>query len=358
MHVESLPVRAGQRLLRSVLACGLLLCLPFAAAADPPELAVLTWANYVDPAVVAAFEARCDCRVTLLYYQTDDARDELMVESDGRGYDVVLLNGLMLHTYRERGWLRPVDAGEIPNLAHVAPYWRRAFDGAEQYGVPYFWGTLGIAYREDLVTTPVRRWSDLLQPAAELQGRIAMIDSARDLLSAPLKSLGESLNTTEPEALDAARELLLAQKPHVRSYSYVALNGESALVTGDIVAAMMYNGDALMLQALQPAIRFVLPDEGGLVWVDYLVILRHADEPRLAAAFIDFLNEPAMAARNARFVHYATPNLAAERLLPDAFRADPLIYPDAETLRQSEFHRRLPPRVESSYNDIFIGVVE
>jgi spermidine/putrescine transport system substrate-binding protein len=328
------------------------------AATDPPELVVLTWADYVDPEVVTAFEAQCDCRVTQFFFESDDARDKLMVESDGRGYDIVLLNGLMLHTYRQRGWLRPIEAGEIPNLAHVDPVWRRAFDGAERFAVPYFWGTMGIAYRSDLVESPLRRWSDLLQPSDGLKGRIAMIDSARDLLSAPLKSLGESLNSAEPTALRAARELLLAQKPHVRSYSYVALNEDSALVTGDVVAAMMYNGDALMLQELQPEIRFVLPEEGGLIWVDYLAILDRSGQPRLAAEFIDFLNEPGMAARNAQFVHYATPNRAAERLLPASFLDDPLIYPDAGTLQQSEYQSRLPPRIERSYSDIFVSVVE
>lgn len=357
MRLESLPVRTGRRFSWSALACGLLLCVSVAAA-EPPELVVLTWADYVDPDVVTAFEGRCGCRVTQLYFRTDDARDTLMVESDGSGYDIVLLNGLMLHTYRERGWLRPIDAHEIPNLVHVDATWRRAFDGAERYGVPYFWGTMGIAYREDLVTSPPRRWVDLLQPAAELQGRIAMIDSARDLLTVALKSLGKSLNSVEPQDLRAAQDLLLAQRPHVRNYSYLALNQESALVAGDVVAAMMYNGDALMLRALQPAIRFVLPEEGSLAWVDYLVIPRHADEPRLAAAFIDFLNEPAIAARNARFVHYASPNTAAERLLPESFLADPLIYPDPLTRQRLEYQRRLPPRIERLYNDIFISVVE
>jgi spermidine/putrescine transport system substrate-binding protein len=358
MQLTYLEALGISRLFRQALTWGLFLCVGTVAASARPELIVLTWPDYIDPGVVAEFEARCDCRVTRFYFKTDDARDTLMVESDGRGYDVVLLNGLMLHTYRQRGWLRPIDAGEMPNLAHVDPAWRRTFDGTERFGVPYFWGTMGIAYREDLVASPIRRWSDLLQPAAELHGRIAMMDSARDLLSAALKSLGASLNSTEPAVLQAAHELLLAQKPHVHGYSYVALNADSALVTGNVVAAMTYNGDALMLRQLEPAIRFVLPDEGGLIWVDYLTILSHASEPQLAAAFIDFLNEPAIAARNARFVHYATPNTAAEPFLPEAFLADPLIYPDAEILRQSEYQRRLPPRVERRYNEIFISVVE
>jgi spermidine/putrescine transport system substrate-binding protein len=338
--------------------CALLWTSLGAAAEGKRELVFLTWAQYLDPAVVTAFEAHCGCRLKLVYFETDDDRDSRMVESDGAGYDVVMLNGLMLQTYQQRGWLAPIDAAPMPHLAHLDPKWRSAFAAAEDYAVPYFWGTMGIAYRKDLVPAPITRWRDLMQPPEALRGRIVMMDSARDLLTAALKSLGASLNSTEAATLQAAKKLLLEQKPHVRSYSYVALNAESALVTGEAAAAMLFNGDALTLQAHNPAIEFVLPEEGGLIWVDYLTVLQRSANKELAAAFINFLNEPEIAARNAQFVHYATPNLAAERLLPAAFRADPVIYPDAATLHNSEYYAQLPPRVERAYSEIFTSVVE
>ncbi len=348
--------RFAQGLLLAV--CGLLWPVLGAAATPERELVFLTWADYLDPEVAAVFESQCGCRLKLVYFETDDARDKLMVDSDGAGYDLVMLNGLMLHTYQRRGWLARIEPQRVPNLVHLDPKWRNAFDAAADYAVPYFWGTLGIAYRKDLVPTPITGWHDLMQPSAALHGKIAMIDSARDLLTAPLKSLGASLNSTDPQTLQAAKQVLLQQKPHVRSYSYVALTKDSALLTGEIVAAMIFNGDALTLQQHNPGIAFVLPREGGQIWVDYLTLMQRSANPDLAAAFIDFLNTPQIAARNAQFVHYATPNLAAERLLPAEFLADPVIYPDAESLARAEYYIRLPPRVERTYSEIFSSVVE
>lgn len=335
------------------------LCLgPALAAETQRELVVLTWADYLDPEVAEEFEAKCDCSLKLVYFETDDARDRLMVESNGSGYDVVLLNGLMVQTYQQRGWLSPIDATQLTNLVHVDPKWRDAFDAAREYAVPYFWGTMGIAYRQDLAPEPITRWRDLLHPHESLRGRIIMIDSARELMAASLKSLGASLNATDPATLQAAQDLLLAQRPFVRSYSYVALTGESALLSGEVVAAMLFNGDALMLQQREPNIVFALPEEGGQLWVDYLAVLQGSPHRDLAMAFIDFLNQPEIAARNARFVHYATPNLAAEKLLPAEFLGHPVIYPPAETLVNSEYYTSLPPRVEKRYSEIFTNVVE
>jgi spermidine/putrescine transport system substrate-binding protein len=327
-------------------------------AAESRELVFLTWADYISPEIVSGFERECRCRVKTVFFDSDDVRDTLMVESDGAGYDVVVLNGLMLHTYAKRGWLAPIETSAVPNAALIDQQWRTAFEAAERYGVPYFWGTLGIGYRKDLAGGPIRSWSDLMDPGEALRGRILMVDSARDLLSAALKSLGASLNSADPGVLAQARQRLLAQRPFVRSYSYVSLDAESALVTGDAVASMLFNGDARMLQQYNPEIDFVLPAEGGAIWIDYLAIAQRSGNQDLAADFIDFLNRPQIAAENAQYVHYATPNSAAETRLPRAFLDDPVIYPDNASLVNSEYFSRLPPRVERLYNEIFTAVVE
>jgi len=322
------------------------------------ELVFLTWSDYVDPELVSEFESRCDCVVRQVFFETDDFRDELMLESEGSGFDLVMVNGLMLDRYRRRGWLAPIPNTGLANLVHVDPRWSQAFNGAQGYAVPYFWGTMGIAYRKDLVAEPINSWRQIFEPAAELSGKLALIRSARDLLAGPLKALGYSLNTTSPSELAEAEQLLKEQKPHVFSYSYVSLSKDSTLVTGDVVAAVTFNGDALMLQQHNPNIVYVLPEEGSEIWVDYLTVSSSSANKELAWQFVDFLNQPGNAARNARFAYYASPNLAAAALLPAEFLGNRLIYPDAQTLKNSEFYRNLPPRVERRYSDIYNRIAE
>lgn len=185
-----------------------------------------------------------------------------------------------------------------------------------------------------------------------------MIKSARDAIGMALKALGHSANSTDARALDEAEQLLLEQRPHVKSYTYVSLGEESDLVKGGIVAAMIYNGDALMLREHNSEIVFTVPREGGALWVDYLTVPRASPRKALAARFIDFLTEPRNAARNADFVHYATTNRGAEKLLPPEYFAEPVIYPPKDVLARCEFDAELAPRVVKRRNDIFARVLQ
>lgn len=96
--------------------------------------------------------------------------------------------------------------------------------------------------------------------------------------------------------------------------------------------------------------------KGSNLWADYLVVLEKSDKKDLARAFVNFLNEPENAAQLAQYVYYATPNLAAEKLLPAAFLADPIIYPPADVLAKSEVFRALPPRAEKRRSSIYAKI--
>jgi spermidine/putrescine transport system substrate-binding protein len=159
-----------------------------------------------------------------------------------------------------------------------------------------------------------------------------------------LKSLGFSSNSEDEHALSRVRELLRAQKPHVHSSKYLSMDESSLLVKGEVIAAMAYNGDALMMAEYNDHIRYVIPEEGGEIWIDYFVIANHATNPDLAHTFLNFINEPANAARMATFVYYATPNLAAEKLLDEDFLNNPIIYPQPNSLQNSELYAPRSPR--------------
>jgi len=328
-----------------------------AAAAEQRELVLLNWSEYLDPELVEKFEKQYGVKVKEVYYESDEERDKMMIDSDGKGYDLVLVDGTSIKTYVKRGWIAPLSERDLPNTRHIDARWRKAHEYAESHAVPYFWGTLGIAYRSDLVSQPLTSWKQFFRPAEELRGKIAVINDTRDLVGMTLRSLGHSLNTNDESALAAAEFLLREQQPYVGSYEYITLDEESALVTGDIWATMVYSGDALVVQELNENIEYVIPSEGTSLWVDYLAVLQSSRNKDLAWAFINFLNEPRHAAQLAEFVYYPTPNKAAEEFLPAEFLEDELIYPDEATLARSEFYQELPPRVLRSYAGILARVV-
>lgn len=317
------------------------------------ELVVLTWTDYIDPAVVAEFEQRFNANVKFFYFESDDDRDDLLVQSNGLGYDLVLADGISVTEYAKFDWLMPLTEADIPNVRHVDARWRRAFPKTYEYGVPYFWSTIGIAYRRDLVAEPLARWMDLFKPQPALHGKILMIKHGRDVIGMALKTLGYSQNSEDVDALAQAQQLLLGQKPHVKGYSYVAITERSALLSGDVVAAMVFNGDGVALHKLNPNIEFVVPAEGTNLGVDYFTVTKSSPNKDLAKAFINFINEPENAARIATFVHFPTPNKAAAKLLRSDHLANTVIYPDTKTLERSEFLTELTPVVTKHRNEIF-----
>ncbi|MFZ5765055.1 MAG: polyamine ABC transporter substrate-binding protein [Thermodesulfobacteriota bacterium] len=329
---------------------------------EPPavtdrKLVILNWSDYLDPEVLAEFTRKTGIRVNEVYFETDELRNEMLVTAGGKGFDLILASGISIAAYAGRGWLSPLAEEEIPNLRFVDKKWREAFPAASRFGVPYLWGTLGIAYRADLLSEPVTSWMALFRPTADLKGKVLMYKDSRDMMGMALKALGHSANSTDPAALDAAKTLLLAQKPFVRSYSFYALTEDADLVTGKAAISMMYNGDALTLKEFNPTIAFVVPNEGGNLWCDYFVLSTSSDKHELAVQFLNFIHEPAVMARLARFASFATTNTAAEKLLPADFLTDPVIYPPPTILARSESYVPLPPRVMKRINTIFNTVI-
>lgn len=329
-----------------------------ASPSSARELIILNWSDYLDPELIEEFEQEFNVNIKEVYFENDEARDRLMLQSDGQGYDIAIVDGTTLTSYQQRGWLASIDERDVPNLQHIDKRWLAAHPSANGHAVPYFWGTIGIAYRSDLVSDEITSWQQILSPAEELRGRIVMVDDNRDLLSPALITLGGSPNSSDPQDLEAASVLLQEQRPYVREYGYVSLGEESELVTGDVWVAMMYSGDALVVQEHNESIEYVVPEEGTVLWVDYLAVLNASSKKALAKQFINFLNEPGNAARQAEYVYYPTPNKAAEALLPAEFLEDELIYPPQERIEKSEFYRVLPAPITRRYANITAAVTD
>lgn len=221
------------------------------------------------------------------------------------------------------------------------------------YAVPYVWGTIGIAYRRDLVKKEITSWLDLYRPSEDLRGKIVMINDSNATIGMALKALGYSWNSEDKRHYNKARELVFRQKPYVYDYAYVTLNQQSSLVAGDIRMAMVYNGDGLVLQAQHPQIAFSIPKEGTGLWIDYLVIMKQSRNKKLAGQFVNFLNEPENAAQLAQYLKFATPNTAAKALLSPDHLGNTMIYPDPETLEKSEIKKAVSPEIQKLQFTIF-----
>ena len=344
----------------SLLALALYALVPLATTdvhADDQTLTIITWSDFLDPDLVRKFEAAAGVELQEVLIDSDDMRDRLLVNADGEDFDLAFVDGNQLDLYRARGWLSALPVDATPNLRHIDPVWAQRYPASTGHAMPFLWGTTGIAYRSDLVTRPIRSWLDLFQPGDELCGRIMMQRNAQDTVETALRALGKNPATDEPAALNEAERLMVAQRDCVVEYGYMNLDENSELLTGEVWAAMAYNGDALMIQQYNSDIAFVLPEDGSEVWMDFLVVLKKATHKQLALRFVNFMAEPRHAAQQALYSFYATPNLAAMALLPEDFRNNPVIYPSAETLSRAAVDQAYAPRLARRHNQIMFRVL-
>ena len=285
-------------------------------AADQPVLNVYNWDDYIDDKTIPEFEEKFGVKVN---YDVYDSNESLLakLQAGASGFDVVFPSDYMIEIMIQLGLLEPLDKSLIPNIELLDPaFLAQPFDPENQYSLPFTWGTAGIGYRSDMVEESVESWGIMFDP--KYAGRIVMLDDARETLGAALKYLGFSLNSTNPDELEQAKALLIEQKSLIKAY--VSAQGEQMLVSGDAWFVHNWNGDIYRVAAENPAIKYVIPQEGTSKFIDNCAIPKGAQNKELAHAFINFLLEPEVDARIHNQIQYLTPNKAALPFLDESLR--------------------------------------
>ncbi len=308
----------------------LYLTLSAAATAKENTLKVFTWEGYIDPEIVIAFEDKYAIKVEFLYYSHDEHRDQVMAETNGFGFDVVIVDDVELPAYIYQKWLAPIDSTKIEYLSDQGDIWKQTVPSAEGYAVPYGWGTYGIAYRGDLLTQKITRWSDLFPPSQELIGNIVMPPQTIELLYIALLANGYPTNNPTQEQLKVAQQALLNQKQYVKSYQTIGEQIE-ALADGSVKAIVTYNTDALYVQEEIENLEFVSPEDGTLLWIDFLTISANSQNKEMAMHFINFLSQPEIAAQNSEYLYMPTFSDKANAMLPMEMKNNPLLFPNMAT---------------------------
>ena len=324
-----------------------------------PVLTLYNWSEYIDESLLTSFEERHGIKVKQVFYETDELKDEYLLSTNGgEGLDLIIGSDTSFKTYIKHGWIAALDKTLIPNITHIDPRWTNATAQLSPYSIPYLWGTVGIAYRNDKILAPISSWLSLYRPAPELKGKIMMIDDSRDTLGLALKALGYSINSTNTNELAAAEKLLKAQRPSVSNYSYINLSEKSSLISGKTWITMVYNGDGLTLEELTPNITFVVPEEGTNFWVDHIAVLEKSQQKALAYKFINFINDPINAAQLATSLNFASPNTSAIHHLDKAFLKNKAIYPEQSIVDKSESYKEFSPREQKKRNEVYLRSVE
>ncbi|KAB7668807.1 ABC transporter substrate-binding protein [Bacillus sp. B1-b2] len=314
-------------------------------------ITVFNWGDYIDEDLITKFEDETGIKVI---YETFDSNEAMMtkIEQGGTNYDIAIPSEYTIEKMKEEDLLIPIDHAKLSNLKYIdTRFMDLSFDPGNEYSIPYFWGTVGIAYNTKMLEgREITSWNDLWD--TDLKNKILLVDGAREIMGMSLNSLNYSLNDKNHQHLKEAKEKLDTLTPNVKAI----VGDEIKLLLGNEEAAIgvLWSGDASEAMAENEDIEYVVPEEGSNLWFDNMVIPKTAKNIDAAHQFINFMLDPQNAAQNTEYVGYSTPNKGAMKYLPEEITSDKRFYLDEELTSKLEVYENLGKQSLSEYNDLFL----
>lgn len=314
-------------------------------------LNLYNWGDYIDPSLLTKFEEETGYRVV---YETFDSNEAMYtkIQQGGTAYDLAIPSEYMIDRMMEEKLVLPIDHSRLKGLENIdEDFLDLAFDPGNQYSIPYFWGTLGIIYNDQMIEEEsIQTWDDLWDPS--LRNSLMLIDSAREVMGFSLQSLGYSLNSKNMDELNQAKEKLDTLMPNVKAI--VADEIKMYMIQEEAAIAVTFSGEAVDMIDENEHLHYVVPEEGSNLWFDNIVIPKTATNLDAAYAFINFMLDPENAAQNADYIGYSTPNKEAMKLLPEETTEDEQFYPSQEAIEHMEVYENLGPEYLGIYNDLYL----
>jgi len=344
-------------------------------------LKVYNWSDYIDETVLSDFEewykAQTGEDITVVY-QTFDVNETMLskIEKGHEDYDVVCPSDYIIERMLNDGLILPLDFASIPQeINYIAlnrsPFMQQMFHDinptidANDYSVPYMWGTTGILYNTEEVTAEeASTWDVIRNP--KFAGRILIKDAPRDVYGPVLiylkqKELNEGTVTLEDLMRDSSDESIAAVEAYLKQVKDGVLGweadfGKEQMTKGRGVISLNWSGDAVWARdeaaEVGVSLDYIVPEEGSTVWFDGWVIPKYAKNVKAATYFIDFMCRPDIAIRNMEETGYVSANGAIEVLesqideeldpidvsyfFPgaDSVCVDPVLYPDRAVIER------------------------
>ena len=333
MKIMTSPTSTSMSILFTIL---LLIVTPWDSRAV--ELTFFNWDDFVSEEVLDDFTKKTGVTINQVYFDSDRTRDEMIASAPAGKFDIIVFDNVAVQIFGKNNKLMALSSSMIPNLANVDKQWQET---CGNFGIPYFYGTVGIVYNTRKMKSAPESWADLLKPDYEHKGHIQMLDDGTDILIPPLIFLGYSINSEKSEELKAAYTLLLEQSPAVTSYYYALATDKDAL--NDLHMALAFSGDQFTLNEITGTEdwSYVIPREGTAIRNDWLSNSTTSRNKQEALQFLNYMLTPEVTAKNTEEVYNSSPVGAIRSLISKEAAEDLELFPPQELLDKAQLYRIL-----------------
>ncbi|MEK6721442.1 MAG: spermidine/putrescine ABC transporter substrate-binding protein [Chloroflexota bacterium] len=322
-----------------------------AGSATPPAganlgdtLNLATWPNYHSQDVLDNFTADTGVAINVGVYGSTEEM-EAKIRAGSSGIDVVVPSNYAIEGWVADKLIEPLDYAKMPTFVKAdwnSRFMDQAFDPGNEYSLPKNWGTTGIAYRSSKVTEDITTWKQFFDLCAnKYAGRGLIVDHQISSFGSAAVAMGFSLNTIDPKEMAEVEAMLIALKPKLFA---ISSDVQPPLRALDTWLSVAWTGDGVQVGRDNEDARYVVAADGGELWIDSYTVAADAPHKDAAYAFIDYITQPAQAAKETEFCLFPHANDKATALLAAEVSDNPVIYPSAESLVKLEY------AVNATYN--------
>ena len=314
------------------------------------ELNIFIWTEYVPDSVIEKFEEETGIKVNVSTYSSnEDMLAKVKSESEGT-YDIVQPSDYMVEQMASQGMLEELKTDELKNLSNIGEsYLNPSYDPGNKYSVPYQGGVAGIAVNTSKVKKDITSYDDLFD--SSLKNSIVALDDYRAVIGMTARSMGYSMNETDPAVLSKIQDKLLTLKDNVKLYD--SDSPKSALISGDCTVGYVWSAEIALAMEENPDIKVVYPTEGAYLFMDNWAIPKGAKNYDNAMKFIDFMLD----AENAQMVleefPYLSPNTKAVEAMGEDYSKNEAKNPPAEVIKKGEYVKNLDADTLKIYDEMW-----
>ncbi len=271
------------------------------------ELNLFVWTEYFPQDMLDCFELVYDIKLNRDEYSSNEEM-YAKLSAGGTAYDLTQPTDYIVPLMIRQGLLQELDHSKLPNIKNFDENWMdQEFDPGNKYSIPYLAGTDAIIVNTDAVENVPDEWADLWNP--EYAGRMIFLDDPRSVIGLTLLTLGYDPNTTDPGQLEEAKAKLAELVPNIKVFD--SDSPKTALIAGDVDLGMTWTFEALAAQQENPAIQYIYPKEGAILWQDNWVMLKDAAHTDAAYAWMNYIAQGDVFWLTLIDYTYTNPNKAA-----------------------------------------------
>jgi spermidine/putrescine transport system substrate-binding protein len=253
---------------------------------------------------------------------------DLIVMTDSSGFP-----GRMI----KLGWLEKLDKQSIPNIKNLLDVQKHpTWDPNRDYSLPWQSGMTGIGYDPNKVGGKLTSIDELLTNP-KFKGKVTLLSELADSVGLVMLSNGDDPTHVTPAAYNKAIAKMQKAVSSGQVRQFTGNDYAPLLAKGDIWACFAWSGDMVQLKNDHPHLQWNLPDSGGMIWTDNMLIPQGGNV-YTASVYMNYYYSPAVAAEVEDYVNYICPVKGADQVLLKSdpkIAKNPLIFPTPEMLKNT-----------------------